>query len=67
MVMTVYPAIFAIVGMVLMFFYPLGKKEMEQVEMDLIERRRQRGELDPTVIKDKDTGTEDMNKDETQL
>ncbi len=45
MVMTVYPAIFALVGMVLMFFYPLGKKEMERVELDLIERRRKR-ELD---------------------
>lgn len=51
MVMTVYPAIFALLGMVLMFFYPLGKDEMEQIELDLIERRRQRGELDPEVVK----------------
>ena len=41
MVMTVYPAIFAIIGMVLMFFYPLKKHMMMQVETDLIERRRQ--------------------------
>ncbi len=64
MVMTVYPSIFAIVGMVLMFFYPLGKKEMEQVEMDLIERRRQRGELDPTEVKD--MSVEDTNKEGEQ-
>jgi GPH family glycoside/pentoside/hexuronide:cation symporter len=41
MVMTVYPAIFAIIAMVLMFFYPLKKHMMMQVETDLIERRKQ--------------------------
>ncbi|MFA5784462.1 MAG: MFS transporter, partial [Phycisphaerae bacterium] len=55
MVMTVYPAIFALLGMVLMFFYPLGKKDMDQIELDLVERRRQRGELDPEVVTDEGT------------
>jgi len=40
MVMSVYPAIFAFIGMALMFFYPLGKKMMHQVETELIERRK---------------------------
>ncbi len=40
MVMTVYPAIFALLGMVLMFFYPLNKQKMHQVETELIERRQ---------------------------
>jgi GPH family glycoside/pentoside/hexuronide:cation symporter len=43
MVMSVYPAIFAIIGMVLMFFYPLKKHMMMQVETELIERRKQAG------------------------
>jgi Na+/melibiose symporter-like transporter len=41
MVMSVYPAIFAIIGMVLMFFYPLRKQMMAQVETELLERRKQ--------------------------
>jgi GPH family glycoside/pentoside/hexuronide:cation symporter len=41
MVMSVYPAIFAIIGMVLMFFYPLRKQMMAQVETELVERRKQ--------------------------
>ena len=41
MVMTIYSAVFALIGMVLMFFYPLNKDRMHQVEMELIERRRQ--------------------------
>jgi GPH family glycoside/pentoside/hexuronide:cation symporter len=40
MVMSIYPAIFALIGMVFMFFYPLGKKLMHQVETELIERRK---------------------------
>jgi GPH family glycoside/pentoside/hexuronide:cation symporter len=40
MVMSIYPAIFALIGMVFMFFYPLGKKMMHQVETELIERRK---------------------------
>jgi GPH family glycoside/pentoside/hexuronide:cation symporter len=40
MVMTVYPAVFAFVGMALMFFYPLNKKKMHQIETELVERRR---------------------------
>jgi len=41
MVMSVYPAIFAMIGMVLMFFYPLKKHMMMQVETELVERRKQ--------------------------
>jgi len=41
MVMSVYPAIFAIIGVVLMFFYPLKKQLMAQVETELVERRKQ--------------------------
>jgi GPH family glycoside/pentoside/hexuronide:cation symporter len=41
MVMSVYPAIFAIIGMVLMFFYPLKKHLMMQVETELIGRRKE--------------------------
>lgn len=41
MVVSVYPAICAIIGMILMFFYPLKKHMMEQVETELIERRKQ--------------------------
>jgi len=40
MVMSVYPAIFALLGMVFMFFYPLNKSRMAQVESELIERRK---------------------------
>ncbi|MBN2369133.1 MAG: MFS transporter [Vicinamibacteria bacterium] len=41
MLMSVYPAIFALLGTSFMFFYPLNKKMMTQVETELIERRRQ--------------------------
>ncbi len=44
MVMSIYPAIFAFLGMIFMFFYPLNKSRMAQVESELIERRRQSGE-----------------------
>jgi len=40
MVMSVYPAIFAMIGMALMFFYPLKKHMMMQVETELVERRK---------------------------
>jgi GPH family glycoside/pentoside/hexuronide:cation symporter len=40
MVMSVYPAIFAFIGMVSMCFYPLNKEKMHQVETELIERRK---------------------------
>lgn len=43
MVMSVYPAGFAFVGMILMFFYPLKKHMMLKVETELIERRRKAG------------------------
>jgi GPH family glycoside/pentoside/hexuronide:cation symporter len=54
MIMSVYPAIFAFAGMIFMIFYPLGKKDMEQIEVDLVERRRQRGELEPEVVSEED-------------
>jgi GPH family glycoside/pentoside/hexuronide:cation symporter len=44
MAMSVYPAIFAMIGMVLMFFYPLKKHLMMQVETELVERRKQHNE-----------------------
>lgn len=40
LVMSIYPAIFALIGMFFMLFYPLGKKMMHQVETELIERRK---------------------------
>ena len=40
MVMSVYPAIFALLGMGFMLFYPLNKHKMHQVETELIERRK---------------------------
>lgn len=40
MVMSVYPAIFALLGMIFMFFYPLNKSRMAQVESELIARRK---------------------------
>jgi GPH family glycoside/pentoside/hexuronide:cation symporter len=55
MIMSIYPAIFAFLGMAFMIFYPLGKKDMDQIELDLVERRRQRGELDPEVVTDEGT------------
>jgi len=41
MVMSVYPAIFAFVGVVIMFFYPLSNKMMKRIEGELLERRKQ--------------------------
>ena len=55
MIMSIYPAIFAFAGMIFMIFYPLGKKDMEQIEIDLVERRRQRGELDPEFVEGEGT------------
>ncbi|MBN1457131.1 MAG: MFS transporter [Sedimentisphaerales bacterium] len=37
---SIYPAVFAMVGVVLMAFYPLNKKTMMTIETDLIERRK---------------------------
>jgi GPH family glycoside/pentoside/hexuronide:cation symporter len=39
--MSIYPALFAIGGVVLMLFYPLSNKRMKTIEMDLIHRRTQ--------------------------
>ena len=41
LVTSVYPAVFALLAMAFMFFYPLDKSKMARVESDLIERRRQ--------------------------
>jgi GPH family glycoside/pentoside/hexuronide:cation symporter len=41
MVTSIYPSIFALIGMVLMFFYPLSRARMAQIQSDLIERRKQ--------------------------
>jgi GPH family glycoside/pentoside/hexuronide:cation symporter len=54
MVMSVYPAIFAIIGMVIMFFYPLRKHSMMQVETELVARRKQR-EQDEAQMQSPDT------------
>ncbi len=40
LVTSIYPAVFALLAMVLMFFYPLNASKMAQVQSDLIERRR---------------------------
>ncbi len=40
MVTSVYPALFAVLAMVIMFFYPLNKTRMAQVQSDLIARRK---------------------------
>jgi GPH family glycoside/pentoside/hexuronide:cation symporter len=41
LVTSIYPAVFALLAMIVMFFYPLNKTRMAQVQSDLIERRRQ--------------------------
>jgi GPH family glycoside/pentoside/hexuronide:cation symporter len=40
LVTSIYPAVFAILAMALMFLYPLDKSRMDRVESELIERRR---------------------------
>jgi GPH family glycoside/pentoside/hexuronide:cation symporter len=39
--LSIYPAVFAIGGAVLMLFYPLNNHRMKTIETDLIERRKQ--------------------------
>jgi GPH family glycoside/pentoside/hexuronide:cation symporter len=41
LVTSIFPSIFALVGMIFMFFYPLSNAKMAQVQSDLIERRKQ--------------------------
>jgi GPH family glycoside/pentoside/hexuronide:cation symporter len=41
LVTSIYPAIFALLGMAFMLFYPLNKSKMAQVESELIARRRE--------------------------
>ncbi|MBN2369132.1 MAG: MFS transporter [Vicinamibacteria bacterium] len=40
MVMSVYPAIFALIGAAIMIWYPLGKPMMQRIETELIARRQ---------------------------
>jgi GPH family glycoside/pentoside/hexuronide:cation symporter len=40
MCMSVYPAVFALLGAAIMLFYPLNNLRMKQIETDLIERRK---------------------------
>jgi GPH family glycoside/pentoside/hexuronide:cation symporter len=41
MLMSVYPAVFGLIGVVLMLFYPLNNRKMVEIEEDLTERRAQ--------------------------
>ena len=43
MIMSFYPAIFAIIGMVIMWFYPLSNNKMMEIEKELTERRQSAG------------------------
>ena len=40
LVMSVFPAIFALIGVVIMLFYPLTNKMMKEIEGELTERRK---------------------------
>lgn len=44
MVNSIYPAVFALLGTTFMFFYPLNKTKMSQIESELIARREQEKE-----------------------
>jgi GPH family glycoside/pentoside/hexuronide:cation symporter len=44
LLMSIFPAIIAFTGVVLMFFYPLSNKNMLEIETDLVERRKQAGD-----------------------
>jgi len=41
LVTSIYPSLFALLAMVVMFFYPLNRAQMARVQSDLIERRKQ--------------------------
>ncbi|MDH7599822.1 MAG: MFS transporter [Sedimentisphaerales bacterium] len=43
MVNSIYPAIFALIGSVFMFFYPINKATLQRMEAELIERRKKEG------------------------
>ena len=49
LLMSIYPAIIALFGMVVMVLYPLNTKKMAQIEADLIARRKQ-AENDSTDV-----------------
>jgi len=50
LVMSVYPAIPALIGAAIMVFYPLTNKMMVDIEKDLNERRRDSGEQEPDSL-----------------
>ena len=41
LVTSIYPSIFALIGIIFMFFYPLSSTKMAQIQSDLNERRKQ--------------------------
>ena len=43
---SIYPAIFTVLGVAAMVFYPLSSKKMLEIEADLIARRKAVGEQD---------------------
>jgi glycoside/pentoside/hexuronide:cation symporter, GPH family len=47
LVMSVYPAVPALIGAAIMLFYPLTNKMLVDIEKDLNDRRRKAGELEP--------------------
>ena len=40
LLLSIYPAIFGLIGVILMLFYPLTNKMMTQIEQDLVHRRQ---------------------------
>jgi len=49
LLMSIYPAIFGVIGGLIMIFYPLTNKMMVKIEKDLTERRKE--ETAPEVVK----------------
>jgi GPH family glycoside/pentoside/hexuronide:cation symporter len=50
LVMSIYPAIPAIIGAAIMLFYPLTNQMMVDIEKDLNERRRKSGDQEPDEV-----------------
>ena len=44
-----FPSIFAIIGMVVMWFYPLTNKKMMEIEQELTARRKSAGDSNESV------------------
>jgi GPH family glycoside/pentoside/hexuronide:cation symporter len=49
MLNSIYPAIFTLLGVVVMLAYPLSAKKMKEIETDLISRRKTAGEQDEST------------------